>query len=266
MPSMNPSRLFAFLVEFGNGVANDGVRPGGDLIAFAAEKAEAASKWKSIEDDSFIGGALFSKLETFQRAPLMEVIDFLIESEEMGRVGTIALAIDPNGRHLYEAVYAYQRFADGELVTLPRPDCPVDAIEPMTEPVHGFAYETFSTGESRIIALTLDEESGELRPCDESAAFVGVARTTGRRQYDLREVATKMARDWWREKLISKEDEPVSVAGRVMTRSLADFERACSVLIKEENRKIAPDTALIGVLCDAVRLSREHADRATGAR
>ena len=51
-----------------------------------------------------------------------------------------------------------------------------------------------------------------------------------------------------------------AVAGRRMTQSHEDFERACLVLLDEEQRKIAPDNHLIATLCDAVRLSREHVD------
>ncbi len=49
------------------------------------------------------------------------------------------------------------------------------------------------------------------------------------------------------------------VAGERMERSLADFTRACEVQILDEQRSPACDTALIGVLCDAVRLAREYA-------
>lgn len=54
------------------------------------------------------------------------------------------------------------------------------------------------------------------------------------------------------------------VEGVYMERSLADFARACGVLIEDEQTKLSPDTALIALLCDAVRLTREmtlQADR-----
>lgn len=50
---------------------------------------------------------------------------------------------------------------------------------------------------------------------------------------------------------------PVAVTGR-LDRSLADFERACLVHLDEEQQRANPDNALIGVLCDAVRLVRER--------
>ena len=50
------------------------------------------------------------------------------------------------------------------------------------------------------------------------------------------------------------------VAGRRCLRSLAEFERDCLLLIDEEQRKINRDNALIELLCDAVRLKREHQD------
>ncbi len=52
----------------------------------------------------------------------------------------------------------------------------------------------------------------------------------------------------------------VAVAGR-MDRSIADFIRACSVHLVEQQENISPDNALIAVLCDAVRLAREHLAR-----
>ena len=42
-----------------------------------------------------------------------------------------------------------------------------------------------------------------------------------------------------------------------MDRSLNDFVRACEVHIEAEQRTASPDTWLIALLCDAVRLSRE---------
>lgn len=47
-------------------------------------------------------------------------------------------------------------------------------------------------------------------------------------------------------------------------RSIADFERACLVLLGNEQGKIRPDNHLISVLCDAVRLGREFVDSRTG--
>jgi len=53
------------------------------------------------------------------------------------------------------------------------------------------------------------------------------------------------------------EESCVSVAGVYMDRSIADFRRACSVLIAEEQMKPLPNNALVAVLCDSIRLSRE---------
>jgi len=52
--------------------------------------------------------------------------------------------------------------------------------------------------------------------------------------------------------------QPVSVAGP-FARTYADFERSCLVHIDEEQRRANPDNALIALLCDAVRLTREVA-------
>jgi len=48
------------------------------------------------------------------------------------------------------------------------------------------------------------------------------------------------------------------VGGAFMERTLAEFVQACEVHIEEEQAKASPDSALIGLLCDAVRLAREH--------
>jgi hypothetical protein len=50
----------------------------------------------------------------------------------------------------------------------------------------------------------------------------------------------------------------VVVGGQWMERSLVEFERACKLLLEAEQAKLAPDSALIGLLCDAVRLCRER--------
>ena len=49
----------------------------------------------------------------------------------------------------------------------------------------------------------------------------------------------------------------VEVAGQYCLASLAEHERSCLLLIEEEQRKANPDTRLIAVLCDSVRLTRE---------
>ena len=50
------------------------------------------------------------------------------------------------------------------------------------------------------------------------------------------------------------------VEGRRMDRSIAAFEHACEIYIEEENAKLDPENALIALLCDAVRVSRELTD------
>jgi len=51
-----------------------------------------------------------------------------------------------------------------------------------------------------------------------------------------------------------------SVAGRQATLSLGEFERRCEIMLGREQEKPLPDTALIGILCEAVRLVREYGD------
>ena len=58
-------------------------------------------------------------------------------------------------------------------------------------------------------------------------------------------------------------DESV-VAGVRMERSIKSFAHACEQYIQEESAKLLPDTGLISVLCDAVRLTREIATRSGG--
>ena len=52
------------------------------------------------------------------------------------------------------------------------------------------------------------------------------------------------------------------VAGDRLLTSLANFEHRCKVHLAEEQAKIAPDNSLIALLCDGVRLAREHANLA----
>lgn len=54
------------------------------------------------------------------------------------------------------------------------------------------------------------------------------------------------------------------VAGRVMMIAHSDFERNCRLLLQKEQEKAdRGDSALIWILCEAVRLSREHCDAMT---
>lgn len=55
-----------------------------------------------------------------------------------------------------------------------------------------------------------------------------------------------------------KTERRVTVAGDTLLTSLADHVRGCEVFMAEEQEKIAPDTALIGLLCNSVRLAREN--------
>lgn len=48
-----------------------------------------------------------------------------------------------------------------------------------------------------------------------------------------------------------------TVGGTHVERSINDFVRACEVLLAVEVEKACPDTALVAVLCDAVRMTRE---------
>ena len=53
----------------------------------------------------------------------------------------------------------------------------------------------------------------------------------------------------------------VTIAGTYMDRSLNDFQRACEQCIENEQEKLMPDVHLIDLLCDAIRLTREMAEK-----
>lgn len=55
-----------------------------------------------------------------------------------------------------------------------------------------------------------------------------------------------------------------AVGGRRLDCSVATYERRALLALKTEQEKIAPDNALIAVLCDAVRLGREYCDAMQG--
>lgn len=55
------------------------------------------------------------------------------------------------------------------------------------------------------------------------------------------------------------------VAGRTLMVSHALFEHQCKVLLAEEQEKPLPNNALVDVLCNAVRLNREHLDTITSS-
>ena len=60
--------------------------------------------------------------------------------------------------------------------------------------------------------------------------------------------------------------EEVRVEGRMLMRTHADFEHACLVKLAGEQRKPKPDSCLIALLCDAVRVNRECVDVASNYR
>jgi hypothetical protein len=54
------------------------------------------------------------------------------------------------------------------------------------------------------------------------------------------------------------EREYPEVGGETMERPIHAFELACRRAIGEEQRRANPDTNLVGILSDAVRLAREY--------
>lgn len=58
----------------------------------------------------------------------------------------------------------------------------------------------------------------------------------------------------------SGRDSLPAVAGRQCLWSLREFAHHCRVSLRNEQEKPLPNNALIAVLCNAVRLAREHAD------
>lgn len=51
---------------------------------------------------------------------------------------------------------------------------------------------------------------------------------------------------------------PQRVAGDQMTMELGDFEKACLLVLEENEDRIDPDVAVRQVACEGVRLAREH--------
>lgn len=49
-----------------------------------------------------------------------------------------------------------------------------------------------------------------------------------------------------------------AVAGNGMTISISDFYTRCLVLLDHEQKQLNPDNALISLLCEAIRFTREH--------
>jgi hypothetical protein len=58
-------------------------------------------------------------------------------------------------------------------------------------------------------------------------------------------------------------DELPQVVGRTLGQSNQHFENRCRFYLKLEQDKLNADTALIALLCDAVRLAREYSDNQT---
>jgi len=53
-------------------------------------------------------------------------------------------------------------------------------------------------------------------------------------------------------------DDKLPEVEGAMEGSIANLERACRVLIKEEQEKVSPNNTLIAVLCNSVRMGREY--------
>jgi hypothetical protein len=68
---------------------------------------------------------------------------------------------------------------------------------------------------------------------------------------------------------VLKESDSLSVrtvGGDRMSLTLMEFEHRCCVAIEREMENTNPDNGLIGLLCEAVRLSREMCRLAEGER
>lgn len=67
---------------------------------------------------------------------------------------------------------------------------------------------------------------------------------------------------WMRDEIEAKTQptELPSVGGRRLDCSNNEFERRCLCALKREQEKVAPDNAIVAVLCDAVRCVREYGD------
>ena len=50
------------------------------------------------------------------------------------------------------------------------------------------------------------------------------------------------------------------VAGERIATTILEFQEKCAVRIEREQRETNPETALIALLCEAIRLGREHTE------
>jgi hypothetical protein len=57
-----------------------------------------------------------------------------------------------------------------------------------------------------------------------------------------------------------EKEQPATVSGRILNTTIAEFERRCGLYLADEQKKPSPDSCLIGLLCEAVRLAREYCD------
>lgn len=86
---------------------------------------------------------------------------------------------------------------------------------------------------------------------EENSAYPGNRNSRDREAVSRNHGAIRFAASLIRDDINSAEDAAALA-------SLAEFKHRCNVLIDDEQRKLSPDNALISVLCDAIRLTREN--------
>lgn len=165
---------------------------------------------------------------------------------EWGRVGR-----SHQGTYLVETLIAIPREAvegEGEPVDEERLKAEITTLRRLFWLSHGCPIEA------------LYGDDGEMQ-CNASGCRIDFKRDSIEDiEHRLHQRGLERLADMELAKRFGPDDAEGLVAGRILSTSIATLVRRCAVLIRDEQEKPLPDNALIGALCDAVRVAREHAD------
>lgn len=128
-------------------------------------------------------------------------------------------------------------------------------------------YEAATREElERHLAGTLMTELPEVRPGMNRPARNGAKPMMLFGGATAPKVCIRLVAEQWQELTAEQrlEAEAQLVGGSVMQRSVGDLVRACEVRLAEEVESAAPDNALVALLCDVVRYTRETEAHAKG--
>lgn len=127
-------------------------------------------------------------------------------------------------------------------------------------------YEASSREElERHLARTLMSQVPEVRP-GMNATEQGGKPMMLFGGYQAPQVCIRLVAEQWQELEPDArlDAEAQLVGGSVMQRSVEELVRACELLLVNEVNRAAPDNALVAVLCDVVRYTRETTAHAMG--